>query len=71
MSKKRFNGESSDSGKFELLRDEDVMKTFSICRTTLFNWRKQGEIPFRKVGGTNYYLKKAIENMFLQHGLAS
>lgn len=67
MAKKRITHRSLKPKMIELFRDEDIQIIFGISRTCLFYWRKQGSIPFRKIGGTNYYSKVAIERMFLNN----
>lgn len=46
-----------------LLRNSDVKKILKISDSTLAGLRQNGTIPFSKIGGTIYYLKKDLEEM--------
>lgn len=45
------------------LHTEDVMEIFGTCRKTIYNWRKNEAIRFKKIGKIVYYLKSDIYKM--------
>lgn len=49
----------------EVLLDEaDAMKMLKVSRRTLANWRQQGVLKHRKLGGKIYYTLKDILDGF-------
>nr|WP_294908719.1 helix-turn-helix domain-containing protein [uncultured Lacibacter sp.] len=40
---------------------QDILLHFHISERTLATWRKNGIIPFLKMGGKIYYPKKLVE----------
>ncbi|MDI1324847.1 MAG: helix-turn-helix domain-containing protein [Algoriphagus sp.] len=44
----------------ELLRTDEVKKILKVKDSTLATLRQNGTLPFTKIGGTIYYLKKDI-----------
>lgn len=40
---------------------QDILQLFHISNRTLVTWRKNGIIPFLKIGGKIYYPKKLVE----------
>ncbi len=63
MSEKPTNNGSKDLKDVHLLRDEQILKHFGISRSCLYQWRKRKEIPFIKIGSTNYYIEEVIVKM--------
>lgn len=63
MSNKGFRGVGANLNKFRLLRDDDIMSIFSISRTSLHRWKKNGYIPYLKIGSISYYLSEDIQKM--------
>ena len=45
------------------LRSAEVRKMLNISPGTLQNLRINGNLPFRKVGGTMFYIREKIEKM--------
>lgn len=48
----------------DLLTETDVLKLLRISRTTLWNLRKEGKIPYYKVGGQYRYDKNEVLSAF-------
>jgi excisionase family DNA binding protein len=44
-----------------LLTTKELLKILQISRTTLHKLIENGEIPYRKIGGQNRFIKKEIE----------
>jgi excisionase family DNA binding protein len=44
----------------QFLTTEDVCQMFDVCRTTLYNWRKGGLLPFHRMGRKVYFLEHEI-----------
>lgn len=40
---------------------QDILQLFHISNRTLVTWRKNGIIPFLKIGGKIYYPKQLVE----------
>lgn len=51
--------------KNELLTDADLMPIFGVCRETLYRWRQNKILPFRKLGGSIFYVKQVICKILL------
>lgn len=49
--------------KKEWLRSHEVQKLLKISAGTLQNFRINGTLPFKKVGGTLYYFYEDIETI--------
>lgn len=45
---------------FDLITDEELQKRLQVSRTTLYNWRKAGIIPYRRIGNKLRYSWKAV-----------
>jgi hypothetical protein len=41
--------------KQHLMDSNEVLILLSICRVTLYNWRRKGFIRFSKIGGRTYF----------------
>jgi len=48
----------------ELLTESEVLKLLRISRTTLWNFRKEGRIPYYKIGGRYRYDKDEVLRVF-------
>jgi len=68
MSKQPINNRSRDLKDVHLLKDEQIMKYFGISRSCLYQWRKRKEIPYTKIGSTNYYIEEIIVKMLFLRG---
>jgi predicted DNA-binding transcriptional regulator AlpA len=62
MDSKKNNHEKAWSNKF-VLREEDVMDMFGFSKSTISRLRKNGEIPYSKLGGSYFYQKKELKKM--------
>ncbi|RPA66894.1 DNA-binding protein [Cyclobacteriaceae bacterium YHN15] len=51
----------------DLLRTEEVKRLLKLKDSSLATLRANGTIPFSKVGGTIYYLRKDIESIIKQN----
>jgi len=49
-----------DPEKEELLKISDVAKIFKVSQTTIHQWKKQGKIPFVKMGDRLYFKRSDI-----------
>ncbi|RYE59358.1 MAG: DNA-binding protein [Sphingobacteriales bacterium] len=43
-----------------LLTQREAIKLLSISATTIIEWKKKGEIPYKKIGNRVYYDKDAV-----------
>lgn len=68
MSKKPIENGSKDLMKVRLLKDEQIRELFGISQSCLYQWRKRKQIPFIKLGSTNYYLEDVILKMLYLRG---
>ena len=60
--------EKPDSVQKELIiyyTTEEAMKILHVCRNTLLNYRKSGELPFIRLGKKILYRKEDIDNLKL------
>lgn len=51
----------------ELLRTTDVKRLLKLGESTLAGLRQNGTLPFTKIGGSIYYLKKDIEKIIIEN----
>ncbi len=51
--------------QLKLMDSLEVMKLFSICRGTLYNWRRLGLIAYSKIGGRIYFEAADVDRMLL------
>jgi len=47
----------------KILKTREVRKLLRASAGTVQNWRKNGTLPFKKVGGTLYYNYEDIERL--------
>ena len=57
----------AEVSNLEWLRSSEVQKLLKISSGTLQNFRINGTIPFKKVGGTLYYSNEAIQKLLEQN----
>ena len=55
----------SKDGK-ELLTTADIITLFQVCRSTIYNWEKQGRLKPYKVGRKKYYTRQEIQELFVE-----
>lgn len=41
----------------------EMMHVMHVSDRTLFRWRKEGKIPYKKLGGKIYYLADAVDEI--------
>lgn len=58
---------SSQGAIPELLRTSDVKRLLKIGESTLSGLRQNGTLPYTKIGGSIYYLKRDIEKIILEN----
>jgi len=46
----------------ELITDDEMQRRLGVSRTTLYNWRKDGTIPYLRIGKKLFYRWKEIIN---------
>lgn len=56
----KFNLESSEDSKEELLTVEETLKFLKCSKQALWNWRKNGILNSYRLGNRVYYLKSDI-----------
>ena len=50
----------------EFIGDEELRERLGVSRTTLYNWRKEGIIPYKRIGNKIFYPWKAIQEIMGQ-----
>lgn len=55
----------SKDGK-DLLTTVDIITLFQVCRTTIYNWEKQGKLKPYKVGRKKFYSREEIQSLFVE-----
>ena len=50
----------------EFISDQELRERLGICRTTLYNWRKNKTIPYTRVGKKVFYPWKEIRKKLMQ-----
>lgn len=45
------------------LREEGVMEIFGFSKSTVSRLRRNGELPYTKIGGTYFFLPKALKKL--------
>lgn len=46
-----------------VLKEEEVMAMFGWSKPTIARLRRNGELPYSKVGGSSFYQPKALKKM--------
>jgi hypothetical protein len=41
---------------------DEAAEKFGVCRTTLYHWRKQGLLPFRRIKSKIFYSLEDLQN---------
>lgn len=47
----------------DFISDVELRERLGISRTTLYNWRKEGIIPYKRIGNKLFYQWKAIKEI--------
>jgi len=50
----------------EFISDQELRERLGICRTTLYNWRKNKTIPYTRVGKKVFYPWKEIRKKLMR-----
>ena len=50
----------------EFISDRELRERLGICRTTLYNWRKNKTIPYTRVGKKVFYPWKEIKKKLMR-----
>lgn len=50
--------------EIEYIKEKDLAKMLGLNKITLYHWRKQGKIKFKKIGRLIYYDKNEIHRIF-------
>lgn len=65
---KALIGAKSSNQTFpELLRTSEVRRLLKIGESTLSGLRQNGSLPYTKIGGSIYYLKRDIEKIIFEN----
>lgn len=56
---KKINDAKENVGK-DLISDEELRERLNVSRTTLYNWRLNGTIPYKRIGKKLFYPWKEI-----------
>ena len=51
---KKINS-TKEKNEQELITDDEMQRRLGVCRTTLYNWRKEGTIPYIRIGKKLFY----------------
>ena len=54
--------EAKENLGIELISDEELRRRLNVSRTTLYNWRLNGIIPYKRIGKKLFYPWKEIIN---------
>ena len=57
--------------KRQVVKNSDEKRILQVSDATLCNLRNNGVLPFAKIGGTIYYEKSDVEDLFEKNGLGS
>ena len=60
--KKIIDGRENDSKEF--ISDEELRERLGVSRTTLYNWRLNKSIPYKRIGKKLFYPWKEILKLF-------
>ena len=52
--------EAKENEGLELISDDELRRRLKVSRTTLYNWRVNGVIPYKRIGKKLYYPWKEI-----------
>lgn len=59
--KERLEVPSEHKNHDELLTFEEALSVLKIKKNTLHRWKREGIIPYRKIGTKNYFKKSDLE----------
>ena len=59
--KERLEVPSENKNNDELLTFEEALSILKIKKNTLHRWKRNGTIPYRKIGTKNYFKKSDLE----------
>jgi predicted DNA-binding transcriptional regulator AlpA len=62
---KKLQEKEADLAK-EFIGDEELRERLGVSRTTLYNWRREGIIPYKRIGNKIFYPWKAIQEIMGQ-----
>ena len=51
---------AKEKNEQELITDDEMQRRLGVSRTTLYNWRKDGTIPYLRIGKKLFYRWKEI-----------
>lgn len=58
--------ETTQNNSKEFISDQELRERLGICRTTLYNWRKNETIPYTRVGKKVFYPWKEIRKKLMR-----
>jgi hypothetical protein len=50
----------------EFIGDEELRDRLGVSRTTLYNWRREGILPYKRIGNKIFYKWKDIQEIMGQ-----
>ena len=53
---------AKEKNELELITDDEMQRRLGVSRTTLYNWRKEGTLPYLRIGKKLFYRWKEIIN---------
>ncbi len=56
--------EAKENEGLELISDAELRRRLKVSRTTLYNWRLTGAIPYKRIGKKLFYPWKEIIKKF-------
>jgi hypothetical protein len=56
--------EAKENEGLELISDDELRRRLKVSRTTLYNWRATGVIPYKRIGKKLFYPWKEIIKKF-------
>jgi hypothetical protein len=56
--------EAKENEGLELISDDELRRRLKVSRTTLYNWRVTGVIPYKRIGKKLFYPWKEIIKKF-------
>jgi len=65
---KRLNeiDDKTQENSKEFISDQELRERLGICRTTLYNWRKNKTIPYTRMGQKVFYPWKEIRKKLMK-----
>ena len=61
--------EAKENAAIEHIGDEEMQRRLGVSRTTLYNWRKSGLIPYSRICKKLYYPWREIQKLLAQNKL--